>query len=171
MKKQGERPLPSWFRAPEPQQRSQRSLFTRQTSEVLFELQVSADECARWHSKGWLSWELNKHKEVDLYDDPRIWEVIVVRDVVRSGLSDVQIDALLELLPRPYWLHPDRLAFSFRHGWVEPRHLAECDPDEVIDEHLGTWLDALDEDELRVLRDQINDRLGESCDPSEGNDQ
>ena len=183
MKKQTDRALPSWFSAPEPSDIAQDSLFKRPTLEALFELHVSADECARWHSKGWLSWELTKLKEVALYDDPHIWEVIVVRDVVRSGLSDVQIDALLERLPRPLALDPARLTFSFRYGWVVPTPMDPVeidelddaegidDPDDVIEKHLDDWLGYLPESRLLALRDQINDLLGETSDSDDGDGQ
>jgi len=112
----------------------------------------------RWKAAGLLSFDVTLDSEVDEFDDPKTHELQFIRDLVRSGLSDSQIEWLLVQLPKPYSFNPDRIAFSFRHGWVNAA-IVQPDPDEIIEEYLNAWLDDQDEDELRELMERIATRL------------
>jgi hypothetical protein len=97
---------------------------------------------------------------LDEFDDPKSFEIQIVRDVVRSGLSDVQIESLLAKLPKPFAFNPERLAFSFRHGWVYVEPPVEIpEPSEVIEEHLDEWMAQCDEETLEDLRDKVTNVL------------
>jgi hypothetical protein len=77
---------------------------------------LNIDDVRVWHKKGWLSYdveaEINTHS---VYYD----EANFVRDLVQSGLPDDQITLLLSRLERPYAYNRDRIAYSFKYGWVE----------------------------------------------------
>jgi len=123
---------------------------------ALARIGVSVDDVRRWHAKGWLSFDENLADELDEFDDPRIWEMQIVRDIVRSGLTDAQIEVLFSKLPRPFAFYPDSLTYSFRHGWVcviPPVEIPE--PSEVIEGHIDGWIEDCDEETLERLRDQI----------------
>lgn len=155
--------LPPWFASPQPTTRwRQLTLFRSPFADALVRLRISADECARWHANRWLSFDGSRITEVDDFDDPRVWELIVVRDVVRSGLSDAQIVSLLSQLPKPFAVDPDRVAYSFRHGWVEATIPAEPDPDTIIEEHLDSWLETCDQERLQQFYQKIGELLAGS---------
>lgn len=147
------------MRAPVPVTDCQGCLFHSDFSNVLAELCVSMDELARWHAKGWISFDGNRITEVATFDDPRVCELTVVRDVVRSGLNDAQIDHLLAQLPRPCVLNPSRLVFSFQYGWVEVEPSPKVDRNEIIENHLDDWLETCGEDWLRELQKRIEELL------------
>ena len=154
--------LPSWFERPVPDAETskQRCLFTTTLHKELACLRVSADEVVRWQGQGWVSVDASADSEIDQFNDPKIREIAFVRDVVRSGLSDAQIDWLLSQLPKPYAFDPSRIAYSFMYGWVavsweEEPEPDELDPDELVEAHLETWLEGLDESRLRELRAHI----------------
>ena len=151
--------LPAWFYRPKSEALWQRCLFTSRPDDVLIRLQISRDEVRRWLGKGWLSFDLEPATQFDDIGDPRVSELTMVRDVVRSGLSDAQIDYLLGLLPKPCTVDPERIAFSFRHGWVVAIPPREPDPDEIIEDHLDSWLEACRKGRLLELRDQISELL------------
>jgi hypothetical protein len=135
-------------------------LFRVTLAEVLARLSVSADDLRRWHDRGWLSFDENMDEALDEFDDPKSFEIQIVRDVVRSGLSDVQIESLLAKLPKPFAFNPERLAFSFRHGWVYVEPPVEIpEPSEVIEEHLDEWMAQCDEETLEDLRDKVTNVL------------
>jgi hypothetical protein len=148
--------LPLWFRRPEPVTDRQPCLFKQGSEDIPPRAQVSADELRRWHSNGWLSFDFSATTKFDAFGDPRIWEVLVVRDIVRSGLSDAQVEYLLQLLPKPYTFNPDRLAFSFCHGWVEAVPPEAPDIDAMIDDHLDSWLEGCDNERLSELQSKIS---------------
>jgi len=116
---------------------------------------IRPEEADAWHAKGWLSFGLSESPSLDEVDDPRMRELAVVRDVVRSGLCDAQVERLLGKLPRPCAVDPSRLAFSFRHGWVEAVVGEDPDPDAILDEHLDEWLESCNEERLRALQHRI----------------
>jgi hypothetical protein len=120
---------------------------------------VSVDDMRRWKAAGLLSFDAELDSEIDLLHNPKIHELRFIRDLLRSGLSDSQIEWLLAQLPKPYAFNPDRIAFSFRHGWVIAAAIVEPDPYEMIEEPLDTWLDDQEEDELRELMERIATRL------------
>lgn len=151
--------LPVGVRRPEPVTAWQPSLFKRPFRSALADLHVSLDDVARWHAHGWLSFDETEIAEVDEFDDPRIWELTVVRDIARSGLNDAQVDHLLGQLARPCAVDPDRLAYSFRHGWIEICQPREPDVDAIVEENLNEWLDSCDEERLRKLKEDIDSLL------------
>ncbi|MGI6418468.1 MAG: hypothetical protein ACOX1P_22700 [Thermoguttaceae bacterium] len=162
MREDNERRFPPWFEYPCPTRDRQRRLFGSDLHAVLVRLQISSDEVARWHAKGWLSFRDLEDSPIDEFRDPRVWELTIVRDIVRSGLADAQIECLLDNLPKPFAFDPDSLAFSFRHGWVEVVLRRFRDPDDVVEEHLDSWLDDCDEDRLRELKERIEELLEQS---------
>ena len=153
--------LPMWFERPRPASTRQRYLFGLKVSEVLAGLRVSTDELARWHKQGLVSFGPEPSRELE---PCAIDEIRFVRDVVRSGLSDAQIERLFVELPRPMNFDPDAVAYSFSLGWVVAvPPTPEADPIEVVDEHLDDWLAELDvennEGRLIELRDRITTLL------------
>jgi hypothetical protein len=135
-------------------------LFRVTLPETLAKQGVSLDELRRWHDNGWLSFNDKLTGELDEFGDPRIFEIQIVRDIVRSGLSDAQVEVLLSKLPKPFAFNPDALAFSFRHGWVQVAPPIEIpDPDEVIEEHIDDWIVSCCESTLEDLRDKIEEAL------------
>jgi len=135
-------------------------LFRVTLAEMLARLGVSFGDLRRWHERGWLSFDENMNEPLDEFDDPRSFEIQIVRDIVRSGLSDVQIESLLAKLPKPYSFNPDRLAFSFRYGWVYVEPPTEIpEPSEVIEEHLDEWMAQCEEETLNDLRERVADAL------------
>lgn len=150
-----DRPLPRCFCRPQSVVNRQGTLFRSRFVDVLVEMQISMDEIARWHGEGWLSFDGANITEVADLDDPRVWELIVIRDIVRSGLGDAHVRRLIAQLPKPAAIDPGRLAYSYRFGWVEGVFPAEPDQDEFITEHLDSWLETCDEDRLRELQSRI----------------
>lgn len=149
--------LPYWLTRPAPHTKTQPSLFRISLDEALMRLRISPDELTRWHAKGWTSFGASGGLDVDEFDDPKTWELCFVRDIVRSGLTDAQIAWLLETLPRPFAFNPDRIAFSFLHGWIE---VVPCrEPETSIDGVLDLWLETCDEGQLLSLRDKIEELL------------
>jgi len=160
--------LPAWFYRPKSEAGWQRCLFTSRPDDVLVKLKISRDEVRRWLDKGWLSFDLQPVTEFDEFGDPRVSELTMVRDVVRSGLNDAQIDHLLGLLPKPCVVDPERIAFSFRYGWVVAIPPCEPDPDEIVGEHIDSWLTACGKERLLELRSRIGELLSKPDDaPSE----
>ena len=164
--------LPPWFERPRPELTRQLTLFAAAVSEILASLRVSTDELARWHNKGWMSFGPERTSELQPGD---VGEIRFVRDVVRSGLTDAQIDRLFAELPRPMNFDPDAVAYSFSLGWVAAMPPApEADPIEVVDEHLDDWLADLDVDanqgRLIELRDRITTLLAPIMESHEPDD-
>jgi hypothetical protein len=155
--------LPSGFIRPQPITDHQACLFHVSLSEAIAKLGVSPDDLRRWHERGWLSFDEKLSEDLDEFEDPKIYEIQIVRDIARSGLADAQVEVLLATLPKPFAFHPDRLVFSFRHGWVYVAPPADPpEPSEVIEVHLDEWMAACDEDTLENLRERVNDAL-EAC--------
>jgi hypothetical protein len=150
--------MPSWFSEPCPPGKARNDcLFKVSLQSVLPRLQVSFDELQRWHHAEWLSFDPAAPIEVDQFDDETVWEVIFVRDITRAGLSDAQIAWFLKQCPKPFGYHPDRISFSFRHGWVEA--VPPPSPEKVIDDQLSSWVEEGDVDSLKSLRHQIDRHL------------
>jgi hypothetical protein len=152
--------LPEWFDRPRPARTEQATLFSSPLTEVLTNLRVSADELNRWCENGWVSFGSERSRQLEPWDRD---EIQFVRDIVRSGLSDAQIECLFAQLPRPMNFAVDQIAFSFLFGWVAAvPPTPEPDRDEIVKDHLDNWLDQLNVEEncqrLIALRDQI-DRL------------
>ncbi len=159
MYKREESKCPEWFERPSPkidhERPRQMTLFRALLHNQLAVLRVSTDELLRWIDKGWVSDTCLTVKEVDLIDDPTLLEIEFVRDVVRSGFSDAQIECLFGELPKPYAYDPRCVTFSFRYGWVSPAFVREPEPECVIDEHLDAWLKHQDKKVLLGLLDRV----------------
>ena len=152
--------LPRGLVRPQPVTNHQGCLFRISLADALFRLRVSPDDLGRWHEHGWLSFGEKMNEELDEFDDPKLFEIQIVRDIVRSGLADVQIENLLTKLPKPFAFDPDRLAFSFRHGWVcVAPPIAVPEPSEVIEQNLDNWIAECDEETLEGLRERVTDVL------------
>ena len=152
--------LPHGLIRPRPHTDHQPCLFRVTLAEMLARLGVSPDDLRRWHGRGWLSFDENMNETLDEFDDPKTFEIQIVRDVVRSGLSDAQIEVLFSKLPTPFAFNPHTLAYSFCHGWVQvapPEEIPE--PSDVIEEHIDEWITNCDEATLEDLRDKIAEAL------------
>ena len=151
--------LPPWFKPAWPSDNVQECLFKMSLESVLAEAKISSDELNHWHFQRWISFafvpmELNDH------DDLKILELLFVRDVVRSGLTDAQITQLFDHCPKPHSFDPNLTAFSFRYGLVQA--IPSVKPDEsdtVIETHLDEWIEECDKERLTALHDQIVERL------------
>ena len=154
--------LPLGLAHPSPITDVQCCLFRVSLAAALARLGVSLDDLRRWHGQGWLSFDEKITDEMNEFDAPRIFEIQIVRDIVRSGLTDAQIEVLFAKLPKPFAYNPDTLAFSFRHGWVHVIPPVEIpEPSEVIEEHMDAWITGCDDETLECLRDQITAALQE----------
>ena len=157
--------LPPGLVPPEPVKQPLQCLFKISLATGLARLGVSVDDVRRWHGHGWLSFDENLTDQLDEYDDPRIWETQIVRDIVRSALTDAQIEVLFSTLPKPFVFYPDSLVYSFRHGWacvIPPVKIPPVEmirPSDIIDDHLDEWIDECDEVTLEILRDKITETL------------
>jgi len=135
-------------------------LFRIGHSAAIARLGVSPNDLQRWHDRGWLSFGATVNEELNEFDDPKIFEIQIVRDIARSGLADAQIEVLLSKLPKPLAYNPDRLAYSFRHGWIEVESSVEIpEPSEVIEEHLADWIANCGAATLEDLRYKIEEAL------------
>jgi hypothetical protein len=153
--------LPPWFEPVSPCIDQQESLFKLSLETALAREKVSPDELNRWHAQRWISFAFVP-MELNDPDDQKILELVFVRDVVRSGLSDAQITQLLADCPKPHSFDPDRTAFSFRYGLVQAVPPVEPEePATVIETNLDDWIQECDKDRLTQLRDQILERLKE----------
>ena len=155
--------LPEWFAYPRPLMTWQSSLFKIKLEDALVRLKISKDDLDRWYNKDWISFEPSKDMEIDEFEGPHIFELTFVRDIVRYGLADAQIDYLLGLLPTPFTFDPVKISFSFMYGWVET--IPAKAPEEVIVENLDSWLEDLaqsdDSERLRELGCRIEELLEE----------
>ena len=138
-------------------------MFRISLADALVRLRVSPDDLQRWHQRGWLSFDEKLTGQLEEFDDPKVFEIQIVRDIVRSGLPDAQIESLLLKLPKPLAYNPERLAFSFTHGWVyvEPPVPIPV-PWVVIEDHLDEWMANCDRSTLEDLRERLENTLS-SC--------
>jgi hypothetical protein len=153
--------LDGWVR---PSQVFQLSLFPDERDEFLARAMVSQDELERWRKLGWISFDA---REKDEFQTSEGNEILFVRNLARSGLSDAQITELLSELPKPYSYPPTRTAYSFEYGWVQPDcTLSDEDVNGLIEEGWEDWLKALasrgEVDELIRIRDRIDEAIQEA---------
>ena len=128
-----------WHRVTGEDRETQLDLFTRSRDELLAKAKVSLDELARWRTKGWLSFDAAELGELA---EPLCSEVVFIRNLARSGLSDEQIGQLLSELEPPYSYQPTRTAYSFAFGWVQPPPVLDYrEVDEFVQLHLQKWID------------------------------
>ena len=151
--------LPPWFKRPRSREVNQRSLFPACLTEILVDMDVSSDDLRRWHEKKWISFDPELMVKLETEQER---EIRFVRNVVRSGLTDVQIEQLLERLPAPFAFDPSTIAYSFSFGWVTA---VWKDPASVVEEHLDDWLDGLvsdgNLDKLKEVRAWITSLIEE----------
>jgi hypothetical protein len=152
--------LPPWFLKPQPASETQPTLFPEKLSVVLAKLRVSEDDLARWHERQWISFGPSRKAPLETYD---VHQVQFVRDVVRSGLADSQIEGLFNALPRPMTFDPNAVTYSFSLGWVMAKTDPQPDPYEIVQDHVEPWLSYLaesgDKERLAGLRGQIDELL------------
>ena len=142
-----------------PVQDVQLSLFPYPLDKWLAMLGVSRDDVRRWKGLGWISFDVDALSE---FHDPNANELIFVRNLARSGLSDEQIDQLLSELPSPYSYNPLTTAYHFAHGWVQsPEPLEEADVLKVVEENMDAWIKAQAE---QGNVDRLNILIGKACD-------
>ena len=152
-----QREFPSIWIKPIPHDR-QMTLFASPIVEALTSLKISKDEVQRWQQQGWISFEIDSMASLD--EDGK-WELEFVRNIARSGLSDQQVSVFLKELPKPYSYSPHLTAYSFAYGWVQTLRMRK--PNEVIEEHLYSWIDEQVEEgnveELQELAEVLAERL------------
>jgi len=150
--------LPKWFIRPRPDNEPrQKFLFEVSLKDILARMKVSADDISKWHAHGWISITVSEDIFVNEFDDPCVFEIEFVRDIVRSGLSDAQIRYILEILPKPFVFDPRKIAFSFKYGWVEVSHSE--DPSFDFDKELELELEENGPERLKELLCRITELL------------
>lgn len=125
-----------WVR---PSRIEQHTLFGTDTERSLAAAGVSADDANHWFELGWLSF---MPAFIDAIDEPVWHELLFIRDVAASGMSEDAVTALLKQLPRPCVYDPYRVAFSFRFGWVQlpTRPQTTPDPSRWTPEVVREWI-------------------------------
>lgn len=149
-------PLPDYFVSPPKLCSTQPELFTQTLSEVMHDLDISFHDIECWRQNGWLSFDPQETDAYNKYADERIWEIQIVRDIARSGLSVQDQELLLDALPKPFQYNPHKLVYSFMFGWVEVNDI-EPDPDSIIEEHLEDWLSNQEPDVLNAIGERIQE--------------
>ncbi len=126
-------------------------LYSMERDRYLAAAGVSLDDLDRWCDKGWISFDA---RGVDQLSTHMAHEVVFIRNLVQSFLSDAQIDALLKKLEKPYQYDPTRTAYSFAYGWVQPPPMLDgIEIDEFVESHLRSWIDDKVKDaEVELLR-------------------
>jgi hypothetical protein len=122
---------------------------------------VSEDDLHRWRTCDWLSFDWHPDELVDEFDDPKVGEIEIIRDISRSGLGDSWITRTLTQLPRPLSHPPDRLLFSFRHGWLAIETPDPVDPAQVTEAYITELMESEDRETLKDLQQRITDALEE----------
>lgn len=150
--------LPHWFQKANLSATQQLSLFTEALPDVLATLRISSDELTRWHQRRWVSIGPDRREPLQPFE---VDELQFVRDVVRSGLPDAFIARLFSELPRPMAFDPRAIAYSFTLGWVVANTDPPPAPDDVVNDHLDTWLTTLAEDRERDRLTELRDRIEE----------
>ena len=141
----------------------QATLFPSTPEQFIAEAFVSADEMGSWHRKGWLSFD---PLAVAQYDEKERVEVLFIKGLARSGLSDAMIDRMLSSLEKPYCYGPSTTFFSF----VENRWISlppERDQADVTSEYLDELIETQDWDSLRELQGKISQALEDAEDTDE----
>ena len=109
-------------------------LFPDLRDDVLAKARVSIDEVARWQLLGWVSYDVTA---LETLEDYQTAEIVFIRDIARSGMTDALITEMLGELPKPYAYPPSTTAYNFSCGWVE---VVFPDMDEMMDQHLEGWV-------------------------------
>jgi hypothetical protein len=136
----------------------QQSLFPSTQEQFSAETFVSADEMGAWKRKDWLSFD---PLAIARYDQKERVEVLFIKGMTRSGLSDAMIDRLLSGLEKPYCYDPSTTFFSFlENRWISLP--PEQDPAEVAKIYLDELVDTQDWDTLREMQSRISQALEDS---------
>ncbi|MDP3209449.1 MAG: hypothetical protein Q8M65_09905, partial [Rhodoglobus sp.] len=77
------------------------------------------------------------------------------------GLSDAHLVRLFSELPRPMTFDPAAVTYSFSFGWVAAKTEPPMEPDEIVEDHLDTWLEELAEAGGRARLNELRERIGE----------
>ena len=142
---------------------TQLTLFPSTREAFVAETFISADEMESWHRKGWLSFD---PLQVDRYDAPERVEVLFIKGLSRSGLSDAMINRILNSLERPYRYDPSETFFSFlENRWIGLP--PEPDPADVTGHYLAELVKAEDWESLRELQCKISEALDAAENPDE----
>lgn len=142
---------------------AQLSLFPSTREQFIAEMFVSADEMGLWHRKGWLSFD---PLTVDRYDEQERVEVLFIKGLTCSGLSDAMIIRILSSLKKPFCYDPSTTFFSFAENrWISLP--PERDQVDVTNEYLNDRIDAEDWDALRIMQNKISQALKDPEDTNE----
>lgn len=87
--------LPEGFERPYLENAYQPSLFRTSLPVLLARLGISRDQFLRWHANRWISFTYGTSL-LDEYEDPRLNELLFIRDLAYSCLTDAQIRAALK---------------------------------------------------------------------------
>jgi hypothetical protein len=147
--------IPQWWSSPVQLSIEQRDLFTEQVGKVLVRERIGTDELDRWHDKGWISFSHTKEEQAQWQ---HVAEIRFVKQIARSGLSDVQIDEMLRDLPRPLRYRSEAIAYSYEYGWVEPDLRSA---DEIVTDNIDAWLVSKAEAEDWTCLGELAERIGE----------
>lgn len=112
---------------------AQFSLFPDELDNVLARARVSLEDMAQWQELGWISYDVSTRQTLEGHE---IAEMVFVRNLARSGLSNAFVSELLGELAKPYAYPPLTTAYSFAVGWVEA---VIPDMDSLIENHLEGW--------------------------------
>lgn len=138
----------------------QETLFFKTQDEFIASVLVSADQMLSWYKKGWLSFDLN---DTTLFDDEERAEVLFIKKLASSGLSDAYIDRLLGAgLDRPYRYDPDETFFSFADfRWVRLKYIPQVDSisPSAVEEYVDELVSGEDWESLIQLRATIQSAI------------
>lgn len=147
----------SWWAPPERFDSGQQWLFPDTLETLCNEAEASASDVSAWSDKGLLSFDPARDDPFQPYE---VAEACFVAALMRSGLSEPDIDTLLGKLERPYQVNPETTAYSFTHEqWVRVAQREE--PSEIVERYLDTLEEDKDVNGLVGLVKNIAERLGE----------
>ena len=159
--------LPEGLVYPSSRNHDQRSLFRVPLSRAISQLAVSEDDLRRWRAMGWLSFDCHPDELVDEFDDSKVAEIEVIRDISRSGISDAWITRALKQLPRPLSHQASSMLYHFRHGWLALELPAPADPAEVLAAYLAELTEQEDIEALQEIQQTIAQALNQISTPEE----
>jgi hypothetical protein len=134
-------------------------LFPATLDEVIAQVLVSADEMRSWQCKGWLFFDAS---EVSQFDESELDEILFVKRLAHSGLSDAMINRLLSAgLDRPYCYDPSTTYHSFcQNRWTGLP--SAPDPAEVTRDYIDELVRDEEWPALLELKDGINQALADA---------
>lgn len=153
----------------------QRTLFCETQDEFIASVLVSADQMLSWYKKGWLSFDLN---QTTVFDDEERAEVLFIKPLASSGLSDAYIDRLLSAgLDKPYRYDTDETFFHFKtFRWVQLKHFPQIEKlsysalevyvDHLVEEEDWTQLLQLQATTQRAIREAVTALVSQAVEES-----